>query len=349
MDLPSKEFLLNRIFSGMTKIIINDVSYVAKHPTRLDRYRAQDLYRECIYKNRYENWYNKKTILKVLDENDIFLLEDEEKLKKLDKDEESLKVQLFESTLNLEKQDFIRKTLDRVRGVKRRLLTEKHCLDYLTVEGFGSLIKNQYIISKTLFYEDGDEVFTKSYLSEDDKSLIEAILFELGRLSLSSVQMRELARGEPWRGYWGVSKENVFGKAIVDLNDEQRNLILYSKMYDGAFEHPECPSDEIINDDDMFDGWMIYQRKQREANKSKKDVSSLIGEKQRNAEEIYLMAPTEATAERIDNMNTREAQLKRRLRDNKIKRAGLVSEANLPDKRQQIRMQANREWASQTR
>jgi hypothetical protein len=94
---------------------------------------------------------------------------------------------------------------------------------------------------------------------------------------------------------------------------------------------------------------MIYQRKQREANKSKKDVSSLIGEKQRNAEEIYLMAPTEATAERIDNMNTREAQLKRRLRDNKIKKAGLVSEANLPDKRQQIRMQANREWASQTR
>ena len=48
-------------------------------------------------------------------------------------------------------------------------------------------------------------------------------------------------------------------------------------------------------------------------------------------------------------MNTREAQLKRRLRDNKIKKMGQVSESNLPDKRQQIQMQANREWAQQVR
>lgn len=333
----------------MTIIKIKNVSYILKHPTRLDRYKALELYKDTIYFNRYENWYNKKTILRLLEQNEIFLPEDDEKLKRLDKDEESLKVKLFESVLDAAKQKFIRESLSRVRALRQRLTSEKHCLDYLTIEGYCSLVKNQYLVSKTLFYEDGSPVFTEDYLMEDQQSLIESVLFEKSNASADIKQIRELSRSEPWRGYWGVSKENIFGEPIADLTDEQRNLVLYSKMYDSAYEHPECPSDEIVNDDDMFDGWMIHQKKEREAQKTKKDVSSLIGEKQRNAEELYLMAPTEDSAKKIDSMNTREAQLKRRLRDNKIKKMGQVSESNLPDKRQQIQMQANREWAQQVR
>ena len=47
----------------MTIIKIKNVSYILKHPTRLDRYKALELYKDTIYFNRYENWYNKKTIL----------------------------------------------------------------------------------------------------------------------------------------------------------------------------------------------------------------------------------------------------------------------------------------------
>ena len=160
---------------------------------------------------------------------------------------------------------------------------------------------------------------------------------------------KQIVKSDVWRKLYNSNPTNVFARSASQHTEEQKAILSINQMYSKIYEHPECPSDEIVNDDDMFDGWMIHQKKEREAQKTKKDVSSLIGEKQRNAEELYPMAPTEDSAKKIDSMNTREAQLKRRLRDNKIKKMGQVSESNLPDKRQQIQMQANREWAQQVR
>ena len=115
MDLTTREFLLHRIFSGTTTINIKGVNYIVKHPERMDRYKAQQVYNNSIYKNKYNSWYTKQTILSLLDEEGIFSPSDEEKLKKLDKDLEELKIKLFQSLLNQEKMQFIRKSLDRVK------------------------------------------------------------------------------------------------------------------------------------------------------------------------------------------------------------------------------------------
>ena len=68
---------------------------------------------------------------------------------------------------------------------------------------------------------------------------------------------------------------------------------MYSKLYDGAYEHPECPEDSVIQDDDMFDGWMIFQRRKREKSKTAKQVDSVIGAKQREAEELFIPSPNQ--------------------------------------------------------
>ena len=73
--------------------------------------------------------------------------------------QESLKEKLFESVLDEAKQKFIRESLSRVRALRQRLSSEKHCLDYLTIEGYCSLIKNQYLVSKTLFCGKSSNVF----------------------------------------------------------------------------------------------------------------------------------------------------------------------------------------------
>ena len=44
MDLNTKEFLLYRIFSSITTIDIHGINYIIKHPTRMDRYKAQQVY-----------------------------------------------------------------------------------------------------------------------------------------------------------------------------------------------------------------------------------------------------------------------------------------------------------------
>ena len=168
MDLSTRESLLYRIFSGTNIIQLDGTDYLIKHPSKSIRYRAQQIYKDAVYKNRYNNWYTKKSVLSLLENQGIFSPADDEKLKKLDKDLEELKVQLFQSLLNPEKSGFIRKSIDRVRVLTTILNSSKHCLDYLTLEGYASLKKSQYIAANTIFYMDETRVFTEDYKTEEN-------------------------------------------------------------------------------------------------------------------------------------------------------------------------------------
>ena len=115
MDLSARELLLHRIFSGIHVVNIEGVDYIVKSPTKFDKYKASQVYIQSVYENRYNSWYTKKTVLGLLENEDIFLPKDEEKLEKMVKDLEELKLQLFRSLLNAEKMQFVRKSLARVK------------------------------------------------------------------------------------------------------------------------------------------------------------------------------------------------------------------------------------------
>ncbi len=349
MDLNTKEFLLYRIFSSITAIGIGGVDYILKHPSRIDRYKAQQVYNNSIYKNRYNNWYTRRSIQKLLEEQGIFSQEDDKKLEKLEKDLDNLKVQLFQSVLNVEKSKFIRKSLDRVKTLTAILNSSKHALDYLTLEGYASLEKSQYLIAATLCDKDGNRIFSDNYKQEDTSGLVEECILETARNQVTVAQSRELARSEPWRNYRGSDKSNIFGKPAIDLTEEQRSLVLYSKMYDGAYEHPDCPEENVIKDDDMFDGWMIFQRRKREKKKTANQVDSVIGAKQRDAEELFIPRQNQDSAQKIHEMNTYESRIKRKQRDKVIQKVGSARDSQFPDRKQQIVTQANREFAEKVR
>ena len=340
MDLAKRELLLYRIFSGFVRFHIDDTVYIFKSPTAEDRYLAQEIYEEEVKSNRYENWHTKKTILKFLQQQQIFTEEDEEKLDKMEEDIEDLKHKLFTSMLNTEKSNFIRLTLQRTREYMSGLVAAKTCLDHTTVEGYASLLKTQFLTRRCLHYEDG------RILEDCPSDFLEKAMSQIAIKTIGQAELRELARTEPWRGYWGASnKQGIFEGLPINYNEDQRSLVLYSKMYDGAYEHPESPEDEVINDDDLFDGWMIHQRKERENTKTKKNIESSINEKQRNAEELYVFAPSTKDANKINDLNTPEAKARRKRRDLLLRRKGELREAELPDKKQEIIMQANRQWS----
>jgi hypothetical protein len=349
MDLSARELLLHRIFSGIHVADIEGVDYIVKSPTKFDKYKASQVYIQSVYENRYNSWYTKKTVLGLLENEDIFLPKDEEKLEKMVKDLEELKLQLFQSLLNAEKMKFVRKSLDRVKTLISILTSAKHSLDYLTVEGFSSLQKSQYLVARTLFYENGERVFSDNYKTEDTDGMIEKVILHVGNHQADHLMLRELARTEPWRNYWGSNKQDIFGGPAIDLTDEQRSLILYSKMYDGAYEHPECPEDNVIEDDDLFDGWMIFEKRKREKAKTQKQVSNIVGAKQKNAEELFIPTPDQTHAQKIHNMNTLEGKVKRAQREKVISKVGKARDSQFPDRKQQIITQANREFAEKVR
>ena len=349
MDLSTRESLLHSIFSGTNIVNINGVEYLIKHPTRFDRYLAERVYNKSIYENLYSHWYNKKSVLNLLNEQGIFSPADDVKLQKLDKDLEELKVQLFQALLNADKSAFVRKSLDRVKILMVILNSSKHALDYLTLEGYAALEKNQYLASIISFDMDGERIFSDDYETQDRSSLIHDIIVEMSNGQVGASISRELARTEPWRSYWGAGKDNIFGRPAIDLTEEQRSLILFSKMYDGAYEHPECPEESVINDDDLFDGWMIFQRRKREVQKTQKQVDSVVGAKQREAEELFIPTGSQDSAQKIHNMNTFEGKVKRAQRDKIIKKVGTARDSQFPDRKQQIVTQANREFAEKVR
>jgi hypothetical protein len=122
----------------------------------------------------------------------------------------------------------------------------------------------------------------------------------------------------------------MFNFGTEDTTDEQRALINISKMYDSIYEHPECPDDKIIEDDDMLDGWMLFQKEKRE--KEKKQDSIVGGNnKMKNAGEIFLMAGSKQEVDEIYALNSDETKVQLQNKQSYIQKVGSASEVDLPD------------------
>jgi len=162
-------------------------------------------------------------------------------------------------------------------------------------------------------------------------SEIRSIIFKQN-INVSSI--RELARTDPWKSYWGIYKPNVFKPP---LNDEQKALLLFSQMYENAYSHPECPNNKVINDDDMFDGWIIHQRKKREEQLKESNLQQVDElHKHGDAQEIMLMAKSKDDVSKIQDMNHPVSRAAVRSRQKVIKQKGTATDLDFPDVKQDV-------------
>jgi len=156
---------------------------------------------------------------------------------------------------------------------------------------------------------------------------------------LQPEQVRELARTTPWIGMWNVLRINgpLFDPSRLTI--EQQALLSWSNMYDKIHESPDCPSDEVLDDDDMLDGWLIIQRRKREADKKKQEIESHINPKMKNADEIIMVAETAADAQKIDMLNPDHIKSVKKQRIKHIQEQGRVKEQEFKDVQQKRSMQ----------
>jgi hypothetical protein len=158
-------------------------------------------------------------------------------------------------------------------------------------------------------------------------------------------KVRELARTEPWRSLWVLKESdtfNMFHNADRELSINQKNLLVWSNMYDNIQESTECPPDSVINDDYMLDGWFLIQKKQRDKDKSEADFESgTSSEKIKNANEVFLPAKTKDDIQRISDMNDMKSKMVKKQRNEVIKEKESVTQQELPDERQRIQQMAN--------
>lgn len=339
MQFAEREYLINRIISGCTPSSFEDSSVLVYEPTPTSKVKAHYIYLEE---------YKKAELLGLLSEEEISyqlkirglwsdILKSE--LELLPKQIEELKVELYNSYFTFRRRDQIKKSLDSLKFREVELLQQRDRLKHVTCEGFAISCKNKYLICSATKDVDG-ELFFKDYENKSHSSL-DIFIQEYLSNKMDEEVIRNLSRLEPWRSIWSAGKyeNSIFGVPSSILSQEQKSIIIWSRIYDSAYESPECPPEEIIDDNDCFDGWMIVQSRNRE--REKQDQHSYKpGDKFNKADEVFISVDNPEDVERVNAMNSPTAIFRKQQRMNALtKSGGKLEEQYMPDSQNRMREQ----------
>ena len=231
----------------------------------------------------------------------------------------------------------------RIKGIRRatdEANKRKYSLFDKTLEHHMSLFRSKFLVGICIFDLSGKRMFDESSVLDSSSALSEIAYNEWEKNIITPEQFREVARTSPWTSYWSPFKEGVFGVSASHLNDKQRTIVMFSKMYDNAHQSMECPPDEVFEDDDMFDGWMIKERRDGEKTRKQKRADNSFDSKHSNAGEVFFSAESQNEANKIIDLNEfgEKMRLRRRSRELEVSE-GPVKEQELTDVKMKLRRQ----------
>ena len=336
-----KEILLYRILSGLTYFSLHGNQYVLRCSTKEMKHDACVLYNSIINEEKYQDWIREENIIGIMTSLGLWSPEVDKQILGFEKKIEGLKVELFEVHMMKSKHKGIRSQLKGIRALLSKIFSLKGDFISNSLEGYASSIKNEFLICRTL-YQDDQPVFNYDNRTSNNLSysLFNELVHEIDKMVITTEQFKELARSPVWKSYWNLNNYGtLLNHQLSDWTDEQRALVNLSKMYDNIHEHPECPNDIVLADDDMLDGWMIVQRKNNEKNKKLHDLHDNNAHL-KNAGEVVMFANNDIEREEIMSLNTKEGR-----RDIQEKLAvvasstGPVEDQDLPDVKRGIQKQ----------
>lgn len=302
-------------------------------PSREHRYIAEHIYSKTYQEGIDQGLHTDSSLLDWMGSQGYWKPEEEEILKGIEIDIDSLKVGLYESGLILSKSKAIKDTLRNAKLKLREYYSKKHRFDNISASYNASMAKLIYLLRRSIQTLDGRLVHLSSigkltdYISEN---------------KISDEDFRELARTEPWLSIYSIGQD-VFGIPVVDLTEEQKSLLCWSMLYTNIRKHPECPSNNILEDDDALDGWLIVQKKKNSESINKKKVDEFItNDKIRNSDEIFVVVDNPEDAKIVEDMNDPLAAMRKKQRFNYLAEKGAVNELDMPDMKQKITMEINR-------
>jgi hypothetical protein len=245
---------------------------------------------------------------------------------------DKLKMDLYKSFFNPHQQRSVRNRLQNLKAKYNKYYSIRHSMDHITLEGFCENLKNQYILYNSLFIKN------KDYVLIDKNSDIETLTKEINKYSIDISIFRKIARGDIWKAYWSANKNFIFDKPVTEWTDEQRTLVVFTKMYESARESPESPPDPVFDDDDMFDGWLLIQNEKHKD--SKKSINNNNNDKMSKSQEMFVVAKNVDDAQQVHDMNTAVSKALIRERNNAIKNTKDLDASKLPDAKREIQKQS---------
>ena len=338
MKTAELEKIVNRILSGKQLIEHEDILYELRSSSMNIKLKAGMLYDKAYEDNLYsESFILEEDIEDLLLDLNILYPQYKADLSSIEKKMENLKVDLFSFFFDRTKRAKYKAELASSKKRYNEMYILSHSLDFLTLENYCANIKNEFIISHSLYnYETNNLVFQENNLDYD---LFNNIINKISGNILDIETLKDVARSDFWRNYYSINKNHLLPYSIVDFSEEQKAVLSILTMYDRVYEHPECPDKEIIEDDDALEGWMIRQQRENKKQKQEKGVNNILnGDKMKKAGEVFLMANSLEERNDILGLNNQESAAKRQSKINAVLNSTAPTpDSELPDVKQEIR------------
>ena len=337
MELRDREFFVCQISAGYIKYRTEGIVLCVHEPNLDELYDAREVYNQAYEEAEFEGIYTAEEMFDVLRKYELWSDKEEAILEGLPKEIEDFKVKMFENLLKSKAREKLREHLKKAKNQLWEIVAKKHAYDLFTCSGYASYARECWIVEHCTR-------LNGVVYNWRDIDLNEVINF-IHQSRPSEEQIREIAKTDPFRTCWGCSKEQVFSQKGVELTDAQKGLILWSKLYDGVHENPDCPSEDVIQDDDLFDGWLIFERRKRETEKNKNSAEAY----DMDADEIFIPIETDEDLRRVDGMNDETSKMVVNQRHKQIQEAGSLKHADLADVRRDLQVQANEQYKNKVR
>lgn len=206
-----------------------------------------------------------------------------------------------------------------------------------------NLYQHKYYVYKgtTLKNEPYFNMSFAEFLDAPHGALVNRIIYECYHpKDITEKILRLVARNEPWRSMWlaAVKTGNLFNRSASDLTDLQRALISWTCVYDNAFESMNPPSNEIIEDDALFDDWMLEQQQESERSRATKKINAKSSSMNGDKNEVGIIVDTPEDAQKVWSLNNKYAQSQIAQNQQAIQKKGIVKEIYLPDSQKAMRI-----------
>ena len=340
LDPLEQNWLINYIVADSIPFTHNGFTYSIRSPSRESKVIADEFFFTYYYKSIDEGVLDSDGVYKLLVKYGLWETDkfNEGLLKKLQKEIEDMKVEVFNNYLDGGKRNKIKQAILDTKLYIENMVAQKHSLDHLGAEFVGNYAKYHILLGHSI-YKSGKPLWKsmKRWDLADDMSI--EVNKKLNKYKIEADQYRELATCDYWRGIYNIRRGNLFGKAIVDWSDHQKQLVSWSQTYENIYKSPDCPTDSIINDNDAIDGWFIIQKRKRDSQLNNSTIESGMSDKIKNSEFIFVLADEE-NIDKVYGLNDVGGKIALHKRLSQIKRSNIVAEVNMLDTRQILQEKA---------
>jgi len=340
MKQHRREYLISRIRAGVYLVEYKGMELTISPPTLKQVLQSNVVYNKAFNEAYEDGIMDEEEMEAWMRKQNIWTQEDDTSIKVIKEDINKLRIRIYEDRNNDELKERIRLYLRAGEDGLNEQLRKKYQFAVHTCEGIAKSEQHRWLIKKCAHYGG-------SKVKLEDVSLDDLITLQQEEM-LSEGSIRELARNEPWRSTWATKDQasiNLFANSDRELNVDQKNIIIWATMYDNIQESSEVPSDDIIEDDDVLDGWFIIQKKKRDSEQATNDFdSSTTNDKIRNAGEIYVMADDQKQMERVESMNSLQSKMVKKERIGKLKQKDTLGQHEFRDEQLKLQNTSNQQF-----